>query len=407
VSNHAAADALVRRIATEQLGAPERSVEVLGPARVAVYRQPGSSAPLLSVAEGEGYLVLCPGPMGPATVARAVSLPGAESVWGAPGWNAARKAAGVDAAAIAFLPPASQTLKGLWALRDGVALSISAEASRLRAHLVVLFGDREPGFRALAAEGTGGALTGRLDPAAAAVGRWDGDPSALGGKLAPMIPAPERARLAKAGIDLQRDLFGPLAPGAAAAVSLAPAIDLAKLDGQSLRSDPLRLIQFELLLPLRDPVLATAVSEKLVRLAGQRVRGEPFAVPTASGEVAWVVERDRLVAAGGAKGRLGLLRARLGEAAGGYRAPTDAARKLLASGGLGAIVLDTQNFVASVRALPPEAFGTGPTGFVMRSLTERIVDPAARIEAVGLRAQLAPGALVLTLDVEPRARETP
>jgi hypothetical protein len=225
----------------------------------------------------------------------------------------------------------------------------------------------------------------------------------------PLVPAADRARLAKAGIDLQRDLFGALAPGAAAAVSLAPRIDLARLDGRSLRSDPFRLLQFELLLPLRDPALVTAASERLVRLAGQRGRGEPWAIPTASGEVAWVVDGARLVAAGGAKGRLAGLRARLGEAAGGYRAPTDLARKILGSGGLGAAVFDTQNFVASVRALPPEPFGSGPTGFVMRSLAERIVDPASRIEAVALGAQLEPGALVLTLDVEPRAgsREAP
>ncbi|HSM91520.1 MAG TPA: hypothetical protein VLT47_01465, partial [Anaeromyxobacteraceae bacterium] len=84
---------------------------------------------------------------------------------------------------------------------------------------------------------------------------------------------------------------------------------------------------------------------------------------------------------------------------------TDLARKTLASGGLGALVLDTQNFVASVRALPPDAFGTGPTGFVMRSLVSRFVEPAARIESAALRAELVPGALTLTLDVEPRQEE--
>jgi hypothetical protein len=39
----------------------------------------------------------------------------------------------------------------------------------------------------------------------------------------------------------------------------------------------------------------------------------------------------------------------------------------------------------------------------MRSLVGRFVEPAARLEAVTLRASLEPGALVVSLDVEPRA----
>jgi hypothetical protein len=78
---------------------------------------------------------------------------------------------------------------------------------------------------------------------------------------------------------------------------------------------------------------------------------------------------------------------------------------VLASGGLGAVVFDTRNAAASVRALPPEAFGTGPTGFVMRSLVERFVEPAERIEAASLRATVEPGALVLALEVQPAPPE--
>lgn len=250
-------------------------------------------------------------------------------------------------------------------------------------------------------------LAARLDPASALVGRYDGDTSALGQMLLPLISAEDRARLARAGIDLGRDLFGALAPGAAGAISLAPHVDLARLDAHSLRSDPLQLLQFELLLRLGEPARVAALSERALRLAGQRPRprGDPLVIPTASGEVAWVVEGDRLIMAGGAPKRLAALRARLGAAAGGYRAPTVAARKVLSAGGLGAIVIDTQNFAASIRALPPEAFGTGPTGFVMRAVAGRIVDPAERIDAASVRVELAAGALVLALELEPRPGE--
>lgn len=405
VSNRAAAEAFVRRIAVERLGAPERSVEPVGAAQVAVYRaRPGAPA-ALSIAAGDGALVVSPGPDGPAAAARAVALPAAESLAESAAWRLVRRSAGRDPIAVAYLPSGSPALAGLWAVRDGVALALSAADRRLHARGIVLLGAREAGFKALAAGGDGGALAARLDPAAALVGRWDGSPAAVGAKLLPILPAPERERLARAGIDLQRDLLDALAPGGATALSLAARIDLPSLDAASLRRDPLRLVQFELLFPLRDPARVAALSERLVRLAGQRPRGGEYALPTPSGEVAWTLDGGRLVAAGGAPGRLAALRRRLGEAAGGYRAPTAVARRALEGDGLGALVLDTQNAAASVRSLPPEAFGTGPTGFVMRSLAERFVEPAERIEAISLGGALEPGALVLTLTVEPRAAE--
>jgi hypothetical protein len=406
VSNRAAADALVRRIAAERLGASERRVESIGAVQVAVYRQNTASPPALSVGDGEGCFVLSAGPSGPAAVASALSLRPEDSVSASSAWQVALRAAGEDPAVIAFVPPGSPVLEGLLPVRDGAALSLSAEPGKLRARAVLLLGEREPSFLALAAGGSDGSPAAKLDPASTLVGRLDVDPEALGQKVVPMIPGSERAWLALAGINLGPDLFDSLAPGGAASLSLAPRIDLTRMDAGSLRRDPLRLAQFELILPVRDPARLVALSERIVRLVGRRPKsGEPFTVPTASGEVAWVIDGDRLVAAGGAKGRLSALRARMAGDAGGYRAPTDTARRILAAGGLGALVVDTQNFAASVRALPPEAFGTGPTGFVMRSLAERIVEPAARIDAASVRAELAPGALTLTLVLEPRAPE--
>jgi hypothetical protein len=407
ISNHAAADALLRRIAAERFGADERTVHVVGPSQVVVHTRRGSTRPLLTVGEGDGTVVLCAGAKGPEGVARALSAAVQGSLADTAAWRVAREVAGPDAAVIGIVPPASKAAAEQWLIRDGVALALAAEARQLHARLVLLLGDREPSFRALEAEGSaGGELAAHLDPAASLVGRWDGDPAPLGAKLVPILPAPDRARLAKGGIDLERDLFGALAPGAAAAVSLPPRIDLPALDAQSLRRDPFRLVQFEAVLPLRDPARAAVLSERIAKLAGQRpARGAPFALPTASGELAWAVDGDRLLLAGGAKGRLAVLRGRLAAAAGGYRAPTDLARQALEAGGLGALVLDTRNFVASVRALPPEAFGSGPTGFVMRSLVARFVDPAERIDAASLRAGLAPGALIVALDVESRAAQ--
>ena len=405
IANRTAAEAFVQRIAVERLGAADRAVDVVGPAQVTVYRERAGAPPALAVAATDGGFVLSPGPRGPEVVARAVTLEPQDALAASGAWQAARRAAGRDAAVIGFVPAGSPALTGLWPVRDGVALAIAAEPRKLLARAVILLGDREEGFAALAGDGGGGAATARLDPAAALVGRWDGAPAPLARKLLPLLPERERARLAKAGIDLERDLTEALAPGATASLSLAPRLELATLDGQSLRRDPLRLAQFELLAPLRDPARAAALSERMARLAGARAKGPPWSIPTATGEVAWTIDGDRLLAAGGAAGRLQALRSRLAGAAGGYRAPTDDARRALASGGLGALVLDTRNAAASIRALPPEAYGTGPTGFVMRSLVERFVEPAERIEAASLRATLEPGVLVLAVEIQPAPRE--
>ncbi len=125
---------------------------------------------------------------------------------------------------------------------------------------------------------------------------------------------------------------------------------------------------------------------------------------TASGEIAWKVDaaRGQVVAAGGRPGRIDALLARLADGEPGWKAPTPAAEAALA-GGLGGAALDAPRLVAAVRALPDEAFGGGPSGFVLRSIVERFVEPAARLAAISLRADLAEGALLLSLDVEGRA----
>jgi hypothetical protein len=58
--------------------------------------------------------------------------------------------------------------------------------------------------------------------------------------------------------------------------------------------------------------------------------------------------------------------------------------------------------VASVQALPDEAYGTGPNAFVMRSLADRFLEPASRVQAVALRFDLLPAAALFDLEIEGR-----
>jgi len=400
-------EGLLVRLARDRLGATERRAESRGEASIVVLRVPGAAAPALAYAIVQRTVILCTGPGGPAAVAEAAALAPAASLAESPAWKTARSALGERISVAQWLPPGSPHLARAWALKDGLAVGISASPGRLVARAAMLLGEREPSFRALSADGAAAKLVERLDPQAQLAARFDGDFAELGRKLVPMIPAAERARLAAKGIELERDLFAVLAPGGAVALSLAPGLDLSGLTADAVRADPLRALEFEALLPVKDPAAAEAASARMAPLAGRgrhaRADDAVHRIRTPSGEIAWRVDAAarRIAAAGGRPGRLDALLTRLA-AGDGWRAPTPGAGGVL-TGGLGGAVLDPVRLVTAVRAMPEDAFGTGPSGFVMRSLVERLLEPASRLAAVSFRADLAEGALVLALEVEARA----
>ena len=399
-------EGLFLRLARERLGATERTADHRGEVSVVVLRAPGGGAPALAWAIVQGTALLCAGPGGPSVVAEAAALAPEAALADFAPWKTARAALGDGTAAVQWVPPGSALLDRLWAFKDGIALGISASPGRLTVRAAMLLGAREPSFRALAAGGSGGKLVARLDPGAQLAARFDGDFAALGKKLVPVVPAAERARLSAAGVDLERDLFGALAPGSAVALSLSPRLDLAGLTARAVRADPLRAVEFEALLPVKDPQAAEAASARIAAAARGRRADGAWRIRTPSGEIAWRVDAAarRIAAAGGRPGRLEALLARAD--GGGWRPPSEAAAAAL-TGGLGGAALDPPRVVSAVRAMPEEAFGTGPSGFVMRSLVDRLVEPASRLAAVSFRADLAAGALVLALDVEARRGEAP
>ena len=172
-------------------------------------------------------------------------------------------------------------------------------------------------------------------------------------KLVPRIPRLERARLATAGIDLSRELFGALAPGA------RPRRCPSRRGSTSRRStrEPLGAIRCgspssSWSIPLADAARVSALSERIVRLRRPAARA---ARPGRSRRRAarW---RGRSRAAGSwwPAARRGGWR-RFARGCGRRQAatappPTSRGRRSR-RGGLGALVLDTQNFAASVRAL--------------------------------------------------------
>jgi hypothetical protein len=399
---------LLARLAKDRLGATERSAESRGDVSAVVFRKPGTPTPALTYAVVQRTALLTTHPAGPALVTELASLAPAATLAEAADWKAARAALGPRPSAVAWVPKGSRLLQGVWPLADGAAFGVAAGTGRLEARLAMLLGAREPSFRTLAGEGAAAGLIAHLDPDAPLVARFDGDFAALGHKLVPIVSARDRAALAKKGVDLERDLFGLLAPGGAAALGLPAHLSVTGLDMAATRADPLRAVQFEAILPVRPGSDPAASVDRLARVLGTPKKGPDGAmhVATASGEIAWLHDAasGRLLVAGGRPGRIEALAARAAGEGAGWKAPTPAADAAL-RGGLGGVALDAPRLVAAVRELPDEAFGTGPSGFVMRSLVDRIVEPAARLAAVSLRADLAPGALVLELAVEARPGE--
>jgi hypothetical protein len=187
------------------------------------------------------------------------------------------------------------------------------------------------------------------------------------------------------------------------------------LSSEDMRRDLLRALRFEAVAQVKDEGRAR---ELLTRLAGPAsappgpARGRSSAparkgdnrIVTPAGELAWRLSGKRLAVAGGAAGALEPLLARLEGGGAGFAAPTAESARAL-EGGLGGAVLDVQRLVEGVGALPDGAYGTGPSGFVVRSLVDRFLEPVARLASVSARVELSESALLVSIEVEARTRE--
>lgn len=409
-----ALEALVARLARERLGAPERSASEQGGLQLVTFRARADALPALTLGllSSERTALLAPGPTGPAAVRRAVARAAAESLAAFPAWRDLRGALGDRYALLAAsIPSAQRDLE-----RDdvrwprnlfpaGLAVGFSAEAGSLR--LALAARPSASTLQALRAGVASRTTVRALSPESALVLRWDGDLGELGRHVVARTSPRDREWLAAHGFDLQRDLFDQLAPGAAASVSISPRLDLTDVSDVALRADPLRAIRFELAGDVKDEASARGALARLPALFAALAGGASPAAPagssgritTPSGEIAWRLAGKRLAIAGGPPGALDALVARRDGSAQGFAAPTEPARTAL-EGGVGGAVLAPRNLVASVRALPEDAFGTGPTGFVVRSMVERFLEPAERISAVSARVEITSSALRVDVQVE-------
>jgi|GEM_PF-1710562 len=419
VADAARFEATLQRLARDRLGASVRSAEAVSGRRVTVFRREGSPAPAMAWMAVGSLALVSAGPESPRTVAEAAALPAEQALAGSPHWRVASAFLGNGYPIQLLAPARSPVLSDVPAAYEGAALGLRAGAASLSARAALLLGpERAPAWRALAGAGPEAAAragtdeVARLPSDASLVIRFGGDPVALGRRLVPRLPRRVSEALLAARLDLERDLLGALAPGAALSVSLAPTFTVEGLSSSRLgpgSGDPFRLVGLDGLARVRDPARFKAFLARLglvaprwgARLTGRATTdGGSWKLSLGAARLACSLSGERLAVAGGPD-RLEPLSRRAAAGGPGYAAPTRASRAALASG-VAAAVLDVRNAVAAVRALPQEAYGTGPDGFVTRSLVDRFLEPASRLEAVSLRLDVTPEAALIDLEIEGR-----
>ncbi len=411
-------EAAVAYVAREKLGAGLRDRVRHGNVNVITFREREGAPPVLALAVQQGTALLSPGPDGPARVIAAADLSAAASLASSPAFGQARAVLGEGQALVAFAPAGSPALARLPFARDGAALGVTFSAARLavRAALLLPAARAEVWRQAFGAGHEAGSEALSLLPADAfLLVRFGGDPAALARSALPHLPDGAATALARARLEAGRDLLAQLAPGMAASLSLAPTFDVAAVSrgaAQATAGDPFRLVHLAVALEVKDPRRAVKALERLagaaprlgLNVAPCKVRGLPgWRIARGAAEVRLALEGKRLFVAGG-RGRLEALLARTGR--GRDAGPSDAARAALGSGAVGGVI-DFGQLVASFRALPPRAYGSGPDAYVMRSLAERIVDPASRLVAASLRLDVVEAAARFELVLEAQPEATP
>ncbi len=412
-------DATLARLARDRLGATQRVTTHLSGVEVVTFRREGKGPAALAYAAVGPHVLLASGSGSPEAVSAAATLPEERSLWKSPLAARARESLGTDWLATVVAPPGSPALAGVRVARDGAALGIAADAARLGLRLALLLSpEREAWWKALRGEGPvdGGAVA-LLQPGAALVLRWSGDPAEAARRLQPWYPPEVKKALATHRLDPVAGLAPAFGPAAALSLALAPTFTLTDFSSPRFdlrRVDPFSFVHLDAAIPVRDAAALRAFLSRLQRAAPRLslkvVPRGPAAEPTGwtlswgKAQLGLSLSGGRLLVAGGAP-RLAALEAR---AAGtqDFAAPSPASRTALSTG-LGGAVLDVEHLARSVEALPEEAYGTGPNAVVMRSLVNRYLEPATSVSAVALRLELAPGAVLLDLDVDGRSEPKP
>jgi hypothetical protein len=389
------------KLARERAGYAERVEETRGGVAAVVFSRPGG-ARKLGYAIVRGYAVVARTDDPLAELAGAGTRTASQSL--AQDARLAAMRAELGGADLLFYAPAQGWLQGRlfgMSLPGDAGLAVSGSSLGLRARAVIALPPPDAHEMSNLLVGGGEALSALLPKNAPVQLRLGIAPEQLPAQLArvPRLRDPLtrlRQALAEHKVDLDRDLFGALQPGAVASLSLSPRADLSRAvdaGGFDLSHGPFDLVQLAAFARPADEArlraALEAVSAVLPRFGAVAVRTAPqtsdwqvkyqgregahFGIRSVSGApLAYLVggtTLDEVLAQKGAKGAAG---------AGAFAAQVDLGK-----------------LAAEVSALPPSAYGKGPQSYVARSIVSQVVEPLRPLAA---HATLAAGPRGITAD---------
>lgn len=395
-------EATLARLAKEKLQLAVQGTAD-GKPPVVTFRKAEGDAVQLAYAVAERTAILGFGPKAIETVRAALAVPADKHVGTAPSFKVASAAVGPGQAFFAVVPAGSLLLKDAPQLKDGFAMGVRGAKDQLAVVACTLLGEREAAMKA-APKGSSPALLAKLDPGATIVARGDGDPNSY----LPREDVLKALGMAEVSPQMTKnvtDALDALGVGAAFGFGLVPV----KGKPAELTEAPLSFVRAELLLALKDPAKArVALRGLLEELAADHEivpkpnANGPWKLPLPGGEAAMAVEGNQLLLVAGPAGSLQALVARSGSA---FKGPTAISARAL-EGPLGGMYADVPRLVETVKAIPSEAYGEGPSGMVMHTNVQQWAPTVARITALSVRTELVPGAqrAEMVLEVAPPAK---
>jgi hypothetical protein len=369
------------KLARERAGYAERVEEARQGIKAVVFSRPGG-ARKLGYALVRGYAVVARADDPAAELAAAGTRAPAQSLAQDARLSAMR--AELGAFDLLLFAPAQGWLQGRLfrvSLPGDAALSLSGNALGLRARAAIALPPPDAHEVLDLLVGGGEALSALLPKDAPVQIRLGIAPSRLPAQLERVprlrdLLGQLRRALAERNVDLDRDLFGALQPGAVAALSLSPRADLSRaVDAGAfdLSRGPFDLVQLAAFARPSDEVRLHAALEAV---AAVLPRFGPVTAQATPGASEWQVKYPS-----GEGARFGIRSvdgAPLAYLAGGTTLDEALAKRGAAGaagGGAAAAQVDLGGLAAAVSAMPSSAYGKGPQSYVARSIVSQLIEP--------------------------------
>jgi len=402
-------EATMARVADQLFGASEVARGEEGGLSLVRFTRTGGTEPLLTYARVGRHAVLANG-ADPAQLVAWAGVKGSSTMQASTAFTASRERLSGKPVAWVFARGC-----GRWVPQgtvEGATVALDLDLEALTARLDVPWPDARTGLGALVPGKTPDPKLGLLPASAFAVVQSSGDLSKLG-ELWPWLTGQRVARAAESvGLDVQKEILGNLKPGAVMSLSLSEGARMDAVPSLSPRLNPFSWTRMVAIADVSDAAMARQTLAKLPplapRLAFRMTPADWDGVPvwlsswTGGEGVHLALVKNRLVAAAPESALRDAVAAVSKDRTGGP--PVDKRFAPLFEGHAIAGVVDLHRLAASVRELPPQAWGIG--GFALKPTTVRWLDALAELRAVTFtvdaKGQAVQAQVSLVLQVEAR-----